>query len=96
MWKVGVAYHFHDYKKGAVDIDVLKLAIQQCGWQEVINRRGTTWRKLPEDLQSSMDDQRAVDIACENASIIKRPLLAYRGTVYLGFKDTLYHDIFKA
>ena len=57
-----IAYDFHDYKKIGIDEDVLKQALTQHGWENVINRRGTTWRKLPKDVQESMGADKA--IAC--------------------------------
>lgn len=88
-----ISYHFYDYKKQAVDPDVVMLAIEQCGWQDVINRRGTTWRKLPEDVKITMDADQALKIACQSPSIIKRPLLLYRGKIYLGYTEGVYQAI---
>ena len=90
----GVDYTFHDYKKAGVDRDVLEQAIENHGWQAVINKRGTTWRKLPPDAQEAMDARKALDIAQDNPSIIKRPLMLHNDQIYLGFKDAAYNDIF--
>ncbi len=90
----GVDYTFHDYKKDGLDEAILKQALAEHGWENVINRRGTTWRKLPDDVQNSMDERGAVKIANENPSIIKRPLLAHNGKTYLGFKSETYSKIF--
>lgn len=90
-----VSYDFHDYKKEGVDITIIKQAISEHRWENVINKRGTTWRKLPQDTQENMNNESAVQIAQENPSIIKRPLLLYKKITYLGFKDDLYASIFK-
>ena len=90
----GVEYEFHDYKKQAPDEYVLKQAIAEHGWETVINRRGTTWRKLPEDVQNTMDETKAIPLALENPSIIKRPLLVKDGKTHLGFKAEEYEKIF--
>lgn len=90
----GVVFTFHDYKKQGVDEDVLRRALDQHGWENVINRRGTTWRQLPGDVKEAMDAKRAIDIALENPSIIKRPLLVHDDEIHLGFKDELYSRIF--
>lgn len=90
--KNNVTYEFHDYKKQGADPDILKQAISQHGWESVINRRGTTWRKLPDDIKDSMDADAAMDIANENPSIIKRPLLVKAHTIYLGFDDQSYKN----
>ena len=89
-----IAYDFHDYKKIGIDEDVLKQALTQHGWENVINRRGTTWRKLPQETQDSMNDDQAIAIAAENPSILKRPLLKQGNDIFLGFKDSEYEEIF--
>ena len=90
----GVNYTFHDYKKEGVDEDVLKAALDQHGWENVINRRGTTWRQLPKDIQDSMNDKKAVQVALDKPSIIKRPLLVNKGKITLDFKPEIYAKIF--
>ncbi len=86
---------FHDYKKQGIDENVLQAAIDEHGWETVINQRGTTWRKLPDDVKNAMDAAKAVQIANENPSIIKRPLLMHENKTYLGFKDEAYRQLFK-
>ncbi len=90
----GVSYEFHDYKKQDIDENVLRAAINEHGWEEVINRRGATWRKLPDDVQNTINETAAIKIAGENPSIIKRPLLVHQSKTYLGFKDETYAQIF--
>lgn len=89
----GITYDFHDYKKDGVDMDILAQAIAAHGWEEVINRRGTTWRKLPDEVKTMMDAQSAIEIANENPSIIKRPLLVVGDATHLGFSDEHYQGI---
>jgi len=89
-----VDFTFHDYKKSGIDEGVITQALSEHGWENVINRRGTTWRKLPEDVQAAMNDENAIALAHENASIIKRPLLVHGGKTYLGFKPDIYGGIF--
>lgn len=90
----GVDYTFHDYKKGGIDHDVIAQAIEEHGWDQVINRRGTTWRKLPNDIKDNMNDEIAMNIADDNPSILKRPLLLHDGKSYLGFKADIYTSLF--
>lgn len=89
-----VDFSFHDYKKEGVPIDVLEQAIKEHSWENVINRRGTTWRNLSEEIKNTMNDEGAVKIALENASIIKRPLMVHDRQIYLGFKEETYQEIF--
>lgn len=90
----GVEYDFHDYKKSGVDEDVLRQAIKAHGWESVINRRGMTWRKLPDDVKSGMDEEGAAQVALEKPSIIKRPLIVYGGKTYTGFDEEMYQTLF--
>jgi arsenate reductase len=82
----GLDYHFHDYKKEGVPEEALQAWISQLGWETVINRRGTTWRKLPEEVRDDMDAVGAVSVALNNPSIIKRPILDTGRTLLAGFK----------
>ena len=91
--KKGISYDFHNYKKQGVDADILKTAIAQHGWEVVINKRGTTWRQLPDDVKAGMNDAQAVKIATDNPSIIKRPLLSVAGETFLGFNEAEYSEI---
>lgn len=89
-----IEYSFHDYKKSGVDLDILKHAIQDHGWEDVINRRGTSWRKLDDTTKTNMNAEKAIIAAQENPSLIKRPLLVHNAQSYLGFKADQYSKIF--
>ena len=89
-----IDYDFYDYKKLGIDDDVIQNIIQTHGWENVINRRGTTWRKLSEDVRNLMDDVSALQVARDNPSILKRPILIYKQHSYLGFKEEIYKSIF--
>ena len=80
-----ISYDFHDYKKVGADDDILKKAIDQSGWDTVINKRGTTWRNLPDETKDTMDKDTAFTIAHEKPSIIKRPIIDTGATLILGF-----------
>ena len=90
----GIDYTFHDYKKDAPDINILGQAMAAHGWETVINQRGTTWRKLDDATKETMDATKAVPLALENPSILKRPLLIHNGTSHIGFKPEQYKEIF--
>ena len=89
-----VPHTFHDYKKAGTDEKILRAAIDQCGWDNVINRRGTTWRQLPEGIKNAMEIESAIKVAQENPSIIKRPLPVRKNNIYLGFKNETYQQFF--
>ena len=90
----GIEYNFHDYKKNGVDKKILEKALKEFSWEQVLNRKGMTWRKLPKDVQSNMDEKKAIDIALHNPSIIKRPLLIHKNKMVLGFNPETYENMF--
>ncbi|HBC33072.1 MAG TPA: ArsC family reductase [Marinobacter adhaerens] len=81
----GIDYEFHDFKKDGLQSDLLFRWEQRVGWETLLNRRGTTWRKLPEDVRDTIDAQSAHEIMLENPSIIKRPVVENGGNVRVGF-----------
>ena len=90
----GVDFSFHDYKKLAIDEPRLREWLTKVEWSELINRRGTTWRKLSEDQKADVDNDAAVKLMLENQSLIKRPLLEKGDEIFLGFKPENYASIF--
>jgi arsenate reductase (glutaredoxin) len=81
----GVAYEFHDFKKDGLDDTLLSRWESAIGWEALINRRGTTWRKLPDEVRDTIGAQSAHDIMLDNPSIIKRPVVEHEGDVSVGF-----------
>lgn len=89
----GIEYQFHDYKKDGLSAEMLDSWIAGLGWEALINKRGTTWRKLPEDVKDTIDQASAITIMLENTSIIKRPLLVDdANNTLLGFKAEDYQN----
>lgn len=91
----GVAYTFHDYKTQGIDAAVLKGWIKKIGWETLLNRSGTTFRKLPEAERTSVDETRAVRLMLAQPSMIKRPVLDVDGRLLVGFKSEAYAAAFK-
>ncbi|MFT2097106.1 ArsC family reductase [Marinomonas sp. 2405UD66-6] len=85
-----VEYRFHDYKKEALEAETAKAWIDKLGWESVINKRGTTWRKLDEETKSSMNNELAVETVINQPSMIKRPLIMANGEIHLGFNSDEY------
>lgn len=86
-----VAYHFHDYKKEGVDVAQLTKFVHKFGWEKVLNRKGTTWRKLSdEEKESVVDEASAMKVMMGNTSMIKRPLVDLGGDQLLGFDESEY------
>ncbi|TNC92514.1 ArsC family reductase [Thalassolituus sp.] len=93
--EAGISYHFHDYKKEGLPETLLDSWLSQHEWDELINRRGTTWRKLDDNTRENMDTAMARQVMLENPSIIKRPLLDTGSERILGFKADDYAARFK-
>jgi Spx/MgsR family transcriptional regulator len=87
-----IEYHFHDYKKETIETATAKYWIEELGWENVINKRGTTWRKLDEETKNTMDNETAIQTIINQPSMIKRPLMALNNTVYLGFNADYYAE----
>ena len=88
-----VDYEFHNYKKLGVPEKELKLWIKTVGWEILLNRRGTTWRKLDETTKDNIDEASAIEIMLNNPSIIKRPVLESGKTLLVGFKQENYQQL---
>lgn len=92
----GVAYQFHDYKSQGVDPEHLKRWVEAAGWETVLNRAGTTFRKLPEDQKTGLDAAKAIALMLAQPSMIKRPVLEVGKQSVVGFKPEVYARIFAA
>ncbi len=83
----GIDYAFHDYKKEGADPARLAAWIDAVGLDAVLNRRGTTFRKLSEADKADIDPAKAVRLMAEQPSLIKRPAVEYAGGLLVGFKE---------
>ena len=90
----GVAYAFHDYKKAGIDRGRLAQWVSEFGWETVLNRAGTTFRKLPEDQRSDLDADKAIALMLAQPSMIKRPVLDLGQRRIVGFKPEVYAGAF--
>ncbi|WP_414690509.1 arsenate reductase [Novosphingobium sp. UBA1939] len=83
----GIAYTFHDYKKQGVDPARIAGWVAQAGLDKVLNKAGTTFRKLDDAAKADLDADKAVALMAEHTSTIKRPIVEYPGGLLVGFKD---------
>ena len=90
-----VAYDFHDYKASGIDRAHLEKWTQDAGWETVLNRAGTTFRKLPDNARENLDREKAIALMLEQPSMIKRPVIEADGKLLVGFKPDLYGAFFK-
>jgi arsenate reductase (glutaredoxin) len=81
----GVDYDLHDYKKAGIDEARLRAWIDEFGWEKVLNRAGTTFRKLPEAEKQDLDAEKAVALMLAQPSMIKRPVLDTGAQHLIGF-----------
>lgn len=82
----GVAYDFHDYKKVGVDPAALDRWIAVVGWEPLLNRAGTTFRKLPDEDRADIDAAKARALMLAHPSLIKRPVVEHDGALLVGLK----------
>ncbi|TXC64888.1 ArsC family reductase [Sphingosinicella ginsenosidimutans] len=90
----GVAYDFHDYKTAGIDRDRLAGWARELGWEKLLNRAGTTFRKLPDSEKAGLDEGKAIALMLAQPSMIKRPLLDLGDRRLLGFSPAAYAEAF--
>jgi len=90
----GIDYQFHDYKKAGIDIDKLTGWCEKVDWETFLNKRGLTWRRLPDADKQDVDEGKAIRLMVKNPSLIKRPVLEYNGNIEVGFSPARYTSIF--
>jgi len=89
-----VTARFHDYKKARIDPKTLHDWVAVVGWEPLLNRAGTTFRKLPEADRAGLDADKAIALMLAQPSMIKRPVLEHAGGIEIGFKPERYESIF--
>ena len=92
----GLDYTFHDYKKAGTSAEKLAGWIAVAGLDKVLNRAGTTFKKLPEAARAGLTEQGAIALMVEAPSMIKRPIVEYAGGLLVGFKVDEWELAFEA
>jgi len=90
----GVKYQFHDYKVSGIDREHLEAWCKKAGWETVLNRAGTTFRKLPDEQKVDLNERKAIALMLEQPSMIKRPVLEKGAKLLVGFKPADYQVAF--
>jgi arsenate reductase len=90
----GVGYDFHDYKLAGIDEARLRGWIGQVGWERLLNRAGTTFRKLADSEKEGIDEERAVRLMLAQPSMIRRPVVEVGGDLIVGFDAGRYEAAF--
>lgn len=89
-----IEYHFHDVRTDGISAAVIGHWIEQAGWETVLNKRGTTWRKLDAIVQQNTHSGNIVELLLNNPTLIKRPVLDADGIITIGFNAERYQTIF--
>ncbi len=91
-----IEYRFHDFRADGLELKQVQAWLQELGIDELINKRGTTWRQLDEKTRTALTPSNATALIMVNPSLIKRPLLDIGHQRFVGFSEATYRDIFKA
>ncbi len=91
----GLSYEFHDYKKQGIDADTLKIWLKEIGQDTVLNKKGTTWKKLSEKEQTRAlsSEDHLIEALIAQPSLIKRPVLQTSKGFLVGFDETAYQNL---
>jgi arsenate reductase len=90
----GVGYEFHDYKVAGIDPARLRAWAREVGWERLLNRAGTTFRKLPEKEKVGIDEAKAIELMLAQPSMIRRPVVENGGKLLVGFKPDEFSEAF--
>ncbi len=85
-----VDHQYHDFRKDGLDHETVKNWLDSVGMDVLLNKRGTTWRKLPEEEKTDLSDQRLIQLLVDNPTLIKRPVLITDQQILVGFKEADY------
>ena len=88
-----IDYQFHDFRKDGLDKKLLSGWVKKVGWETLLNKRGTTWRKLDDATKKNIDEASAIQIMLDNSAIIKRPVLVVGKSVEVGFDPDRYKTL---
>jgi len=91
----GVEYEFHNYKKLGIDKGVLNKWCKDHGHEALINKRGTTWRRLDQPNKEKLNQKEAITLMQANTSLIKRPIIEHGNTRLIGFDEAQYSEVFE-
>lgn len=92
----GVAYRFHDYKAESIDSAHLMAWSDALGWEAILNKAGTTFRKLSDEDKADLDRDKAIALMQAQPSLIRRPVLETHGGLTVGFKPETYEALFSS
>ncbi len=89
-----VNFEFHDYKKKGCEEKLLKSFLEHFKLDEILNTRGTTWRKLSEHEKAGLTQSQTIKLMCEQPSMIKRPIINHENNWIVGFSEEKLNSLF--
>lgn len=92
----GVPHRFHDLRREGLDAGRLNAWIKQLGWEALLNRKGLTWKKIPESKRQGLHQAKATALMLDNPTLIKRPIMETRRGTLVGFDDRVKETVVKA
>lgn len=90
----GVVHKFHDYRVDGIKPELIEAWVDAVGWGALLNRAGTTFRKLPDAEKAGLDARRAIALMLAQPAMIRRPVLVHDGGIEIGFKVDRYAALF--
>lgn len=90
-----IAYQLHDYRVAGLNPDFLQQAEAQFGWENLVNKRSTTWRNLDDAVKNSLNRETALQVLTEQPTLIKRPMILQDGVALIGFDEKSYAEQLK-
>ncbi len=91
----GIDYHFHDFRIDGLESAQITKWVEQIGWQDLLNRRSTTWRNLTNKPEGNIDNKTATQLMAANPTLIKRPVVCRGTKIYVGFSPEEFTARFK-
>lgn len=89
-----IQHKLHDYRVDGLDTTFLEQAEAQFGWENLVNKRSTTWRNLDEEVKKTLSKSTALSVLADNPTLIKRPIILQEGKALIGFDEKEYQAVF--
>ena len=89
-----IEHKLHDYRAEGLDAAFLQQAEAQFGWENLVNKRSTTWRNLDEEVKKTLSKSTALSVLADNPTLIKRPIILQEGKALIGFDEKEYQAVF--
>lgn len=88
-----VVYHFHDFREAGLDESTIRQWLESVDWEDLVNKRGTTWRNLEDKQKTDLSEASAIELMLENPTLIKRPVAVSNATTLVGFNEQQYQQL---